>query len=97
MRRAEKLKRDKYEADVDSRHMVFSPFVMESVDGFGDSCKPILQQIGRALADVDKISPSQSVLRLKKRLQCRWMQMLGASLAAQAAKFAHNNLFNSAS
>ena len=86
-KRAEKLKRDKYEADVDRQHMTFSPFVMESLGGFGESCTPILQKVSRALADIDKITPSQALRRLKQRLQCRWMQLLGASLAAQVAKY----------
>ena len=87
-KRAEELKRDKYEADLDQLQLTFSPFIMESLGGFGEACDPIISKIGRALADVDKITPSQAARRLKQRLQCRWMMMLGASLAAQAAKFA---------
>ena len=86
--RAEELKRDKYEADLDQIQMTFSPFIMESLGGFGAACDPVISKIGRALADVDKITPSQAAKRLKKRLQCRWMIMLGAALAAQATKFA---------
>ena len=87
-KRAEELKRDKYEADLDRLQMTFSPFIMESLGGFGDACGPIISKIGRALSDVDKITPSQAVRRLKQRLQCCWMKMLGASLAAQVSKFA---------
>ena len=43
---------------------------------------------GRALADVDKITPAKAVRRLKQRLQCRLLMMLGASLAAQVSKYA---------
>ena len=83
-RRAEELKRDRYEAQVDQLHM---SFVMESIGGFGDSCDTILVKIGRALADIDRTSRNRAVRRLKQRLQCQWMKSLGAALAAQAAKY----------
>ena len=34
-KRAEELKRDNYEKDLDAAHIAFTPFVMESVGGFG--------------------------------------------------------------
>ena len=86
-RRAEELKRDRYEAQVDQLHMSFVPFVMESMGGFGDSCDTILVKMGRALADIDRTSRNRAVRRLKQRIQCLWMKSLGAALAAQAAKY----------
>jgi hypothetical protein len=83
--RAEELKRDKYEAALDRVHMSFTPFVMESIGGFGPSCDPVLFKIGRSLAGVERIPTGQTVYRLKQQLQCKWMRLLGASLAAQAA------------
>jgi hypothetical protein len=78
-KRAEELKRDKYEMDVDRLHMAFVPFIIES-------CNEVIDKIGRALADIDRIPRSQSTRRFKQRIQCLWMKRLGACLAAQAAK-----------
>ena len=82
----EETKRNNYEQDLDKGHMAFAPFVMESVGGFGSSCDAVLTRIGRPLADIERISVSKAIFRIKQRIQCRWMRMLGAALAAQAFK-----------
>ena len=54
--------------------------------GFGQACNLVLQLIGRSLAEVDRIPAGVAIVRLKQQIQCKWMRMLGASLAAQATK-----------
>ena len=90
--RAEEVKRDKYEAGLDRLQLAFIPFVMESMGGFGGGCNLVLHKIGRALADVERVSPEIATHRLKQLVQCKWMQMIGSSLAAQFAS--RNNRVN---
>ena len=84
-RRSEEGKRNKYEADVDRLRMTFVPFVMESLGGFGAGRQQVFRALGPAIAAVDYMSPRVAITRLKIKLQCKWMRLLGASLAAQAA------------
>ena len=65
---------------------VVKTFAMESLGGFGESCGPILAKIGCQLSGVDKIMESQAIRRLKQRLQCCWMKILGASLMNKRQK-----------
>jgi hypothetical protein len=58
---------------------------MKTTGGFGKGCLAVLQKVGNALAGVDRVKPGKAIYRLKQRIQCRWMKMLGAVLANQAA------------
>jgi hypothetical protein len=83
--RAEKEKRKKYETALVNKGLAFTPFVMESMGGFGSSCSLVLQLIGRSLSEVDHVSTGVAVVRLKQQIQCKWMRSLGSSLSAQAS------------
>ena len=52
----------------------------------------VLHKIGRALVDVERVFPEIATHRLKQLAKCKWMQMIGSSLAAQFAS--RNNRVN---
>jgi hypothetical protein len=43
------------------KSVVFVPFVLESMGGFGDACGTVLVKIGRALADIDQTNRNRAV------------------------------------
>ena len=66
--RAEKLKREKYEARLADRNLLFTPFIIESLGGMGSACDKILKRIGAKIAEIDHISRGISVSRIRSRL-----------------------------
>ena len=82
-KRAENLKKNKYERFCQERGLLFKPFVLESLGGFGDDSKEVIDRIAMSLKDLDSVSQSVAAKRLRARLSFIWHRNLGASLTAQ--------------
>ena len=82
-KRAETVKKDKYEKFCQDRGLLFKPFVMESLGGFGCESKEVIDRIALSLKDVDSVSQGVAAKRLRAKLSFIWHRNLGASLAAQ--------------
>ena len=50
--RAALLKRDKYERRCNGKNLLFTPFAMESIGGFGKECYELMDRIGARLAEI---------------------------------------------
>jgi hypothetical protein len=82
-KRAEKLKKNKYERFLHERGLLFKPFVMESLGGFGEDSKEVIDRLASSVKDVDSVKESFAAKRLRARLSFIWHRNLGAALTAQ--------------
>ena len=85
---AEARKEAKYRA-LTTDGMMFVPFAMESVGGFGEKSIKLMETLGRNIQDVTDLPMRKAVAGIRNRLQFKWQRALGTALVSLARHIDH--------
>ena len=66
----------KYKALCDALALDFSPFVTDSMGGFGPGCKHVVDVLANKLAQSEFLPMSLAVARVRRVIQCAFMRQI---------------------